>query len=418
MNLRYMHSRHKPITNKYWSSGRLLHRMASHATPALKKLAPPTDYTKEEFMMLEQLIDAIGSGRALALGGLLIGIAFGMLALISQFCLRSAALEIFHGKSGIKLSVWLLAFSTALAATQLGFLSGLLDVSSARQLAAQGSLAGALIGGLLFGAGMILCRGCSSRLLVLAGRGNLRALLSVLVFGAVALASLNGGLSPLRQTVAGWWAIDGGNARDLLAILPIGHAGALIFGLACLAGGAYFALRGLDGGATVAAAWLFTYQVSAQSFDAAPVQSLSFIGPTAEMLMRLFSAAPGQAWHFDIGLLPGVLVGAFAAAAYKGELKLEGFKDISGMGRYILGAACMGFGGVLAGGCAVGAGVSGAAVFSLTAWVSLSAMVAAAGLTDYLVDGRVRARALPETHAIRHAGYVNLPAQVATLAFE
>jgi len=41
---------------------------------------------------------------------------------------------------------------------------------------------------------------------------------------------------------------------------------------------------------------------------------------------------------------------------------------------------------LLAGGCAVGAGVSGAAVFALTAWVTLCAMWAAAGLTDYLLD--------------------------------
>ena len=43
-------------------------------------------------------------------------------------------------------------------------------------------------------------------------------------------------------------------------------------------------------------------------------------------------------------------------------------------------------GGMLAGGCAVGAGVTGSAVFALTAWVALSAMWLAAILTDYIVD--------------------------------
>lgn len=54
--------------------------------------------------------------------------------------------------------------------------------------------------------------------------------------------------------------------------------------------------------------------------------------------------------------------------------------------RYLVGAVCMGFGGMLAGGCAVGAGLSGAAVFTATAWVTLSAMWGAAALTDWLVD--------------------------------
>jgi len=46
----------------------------------------------------------------------------------------------------------------------------------------------------------------------------------------------------------------------------------------------------------------------------------------------------------------------------------------------------MGFGGMLAGGCAVGAGVSGASVFALTAWLALIGMWLGAGLTNYWVD--------------------------------
>lgn len=46
----------------------------------------------------------------------------------------------------------------------------------------------------------------------------------------------------------------------------------------------------------------------------------------------------------------------------------------------------MGFGGMLAGGCAVGAGVTGASVFALTAWVTLFAIWFSAGVTDRLID--------------------------------
>jgi len=89
---------------------------------------------------------------------------------------------------------------------------------------------------------------------------------------------------------------------------------------------------------------------------------------------------------FDLGLVPGVFLGAFLAAALFGELKLEGFEGGASMRRYIIGAICMGFGGMLAGGCAVGAGLSGAAVFTITSWVTLCAMWAAAALTDRLLD--------------------------------
>jgi uncharacterized membrane protein YedE/YeeE len=48
----------------------------------------------------------------------------------------------------------------------------------------------------------------------------------------------------------------------------------------------------------------------------------------------------------------------------------------------------MGFGGMLAGGCAVGAGVTGGAVMALTAWVALFFMWLSAGITDRVLDYR------------------------------
>ena len=354
-------------------------------------------------MTLASVMEAIGENETLALGGLVIGLGFGMLAQRSRFCLRSAVIETFHGKLGAKLAVWLLAFAAAVVLTQIFILLHVLDVGTARQLATRGTLSGALIGGALFGVGMILARGCASRLLILAGTGNLRSLLSGLVFAVVAQASLNGVLSPLRMTISNWWTIDGGSARNLLDLFHAGNGSGLVFGLAWLAGGIFFALRskmgpaailsGFGVGAMVACAWLLTYQIAIQAFDvAAPVKSLSFTGPAADVLMLVLTP-PGQPWNFDIGLVPGVFAGSFLAAFFAGELKLQGFKDGLSMRRYMIGAACMGFGGMLAGGCAVGAGVSGAAVFALTAWVTLSAMWAAAGLTDYLMD-RPRAESL------------------------
>ena len=48
----------------------------------------------------------------------------------------------------------------------------------------------------------------------------------------------------------------------------------------------------------------------------------------------------------------------------------------------------MGFGSMLAGGCAVGAGMTGGAIFALTAWIALLGMWGGAGLTDRLLDNR------------------------------
>ena len=68
------------------------------------------------------------------------------------------------------------------------------------------------------------------------------------------------------------------------------------------------------------------------------------------------------------------------------DLKLEGFTDGYSMRRYIAGAVLMGFGSMLAGGCAVGAGITGGAIFALTAWITLVGMWLGAGLTDRWLD--------------------------------
>ena len=298
---------------------------------------------------------------------------------------------------GGKLTVWLFAFAAAVIGTQLLVLAGAFDASEARQIAARGSLSGAAIGGALFGVGMILARGCSSRLLVLAAQGNLRSVVSGLMFAVTAQASWTGLLAPARETISGWWTVDGGASRDLIARTGIGHGGALAFGVLWLAAAIFWARRqkvstwgwaGATGvGLCIAAAWWATYAIGRASFDPHPIQALSFTGPSAEVLTRVLFVSD-KPFNFDMGLMPGVFIGSFLAAALFRELKLEGFAGGASMRRYIVGALCMGFGGMLAGGCAVGAGLSGAAVFTITSWVTLTAMWAAAALTDRLMDQR------------------------------
>ncbi len=346
-------------------------------------------------MDLIKYIDELGDGVTLTLGSLLIGLLFGIFAQRNRFCMRAAVIEFSKGTIGPKVTIWLLAFSAAVAGTQLLIAGDLLDVSSARQLAARGSVSGALLGGLMFGCGMILSRGCASRLLVLSATGNLRALVSGLILTVTAQASLRGVLSPVRLYLSELWTVEGGYSRDLIAILGLNGNMALVAGLAFLAAALFFALRNrvsiwitigaLGVGLMIALGWFFTYSMSYQSFEQVPVTSISFIGPSADTLMSLINS-PTLPFNFSLGLVPGVFAGSLLAALLGRDIKMECFGGDRRMPRYIVGAALMGFGGMLAGGCAVGAGVTGGSVFSMTAWVALSAMWAGAGLTNFLVD--------------------------------
>ncbi len=349
-------------------------------------------------MNLESILAQYGDGSVLAMGGAVIGGLFGFFAQRTRFCLRGAVIEFWHRAFGEKLSVWLLAFSTGVVAVQALLLTHNLDVSTARQFAVRGSLSGALVGGLLFGAGMIMTRGCASRLLVLSANGNLRALLSGLVFAVTAQASLSGVLAPWRARVSEWWTVEAGQSRDLLALVGVGQWGGLVAGLVWMLAALYFSWRSprhsvwvwlgaIGTGLMVAAAWWYGYWISTQSFEPIPIQGLTFSGPSAEWLMRVL-ASPAPGIGFNFGLLPGVFAGSFLGAWLGRDLKLEGFNDGYSMTRYIAGAMLMGFGAMLAGGCAVGAGMTGGAVFAVTAWLALLGMWGGAGLMDRLLDNR------------------------------
>ncbi|GAB1391042.1 MAG: hypothetical protein AMXMBFR78_14930 [Rubrivivax sp.] len=358
---------------------------------------------------IDLAVSGLGEPASAAAAGALIGLLFGFFAHRSRFCLRSAVIEFARGSAEGKLTVWLFTFASAVLLTQAFVLAGWLDAHDARQLSARGSLSGALVGGAMFGVGMILARGCSSRLLVLAAQGNLRALLSGLVFAVTAASALNGLLSPLRQAIAQWWTIEAAQ-RDVLALAGVGPLGGLLFGALWLAAALVWAWRqrvrfwgwfgAIGVGVMVALGWLVTFRLSRITFETLPpVQSLSFTGPAADMLMLVLSP-PWQPLTFDLGLVPGVFVGSFVSALIWRELRLEGFQGGQAMRRYIVGAVLMGFGGMLAGGCAVGAGVSGAAIFTLTSFATLATMWAAAATTDALLDRGDERRHAPAAAAV------------------
>ncbi|MFN3844573.1 MAG: YeeE/YedE family protein [Paracoccaceae bacterium] len=345
-------------------------------------------------MDISLLLERFDEPLLAALFGVLVGAVFGIAAQRSSFCLRAATVEFARGSIGPKVAVWLLAFSTAMIWVQAAQMLGLFRGSDARMMAVAGSWSGAVIGGLMFGVGMVLARGCSGRLLVLAATGNLRSVVSGLIFAVVAQMALHGWLAPLRQTLAALWVTPGGRNVDLLAAVSLPSWTGLLIGVGIAALALWLAWRNQIGtrvlvfasgvGFSVALGWVLTFALSQQAFDPVAVTSTTFSGPSANTLM--FFLTPDAVLGFDIGLVPGVFLGAFVAAAWAGELKFQGFEGEGQMRRSMIGAALMGFGAMLAGGCAVGAGVTGGSIFVATALLALLCMWVGAVITDFVVD--------------------------------
>jgi uncharacterized membrane protein YedE/YeeE len=321
---------------------------------------------------------------ALIFGGL-IGLAFGVLAEVTRFCFRRSLV----GPAAERrpaLGVWLAALAAALIGTQAAVAAGVISFADHRFHGANLPALAILAGGLLFGAGMVLTRGCASRLTVLSASGNLRAVFVLLVFAITAHATLKGVLAPVRTTL-GSVTLPLGDTVSLAA-LPGGPlvwtallaATALLVAARSGARPLHLALAVLLG-LLVPAAWVGTGFVLQDEFDPIAQESLSFTAPWADTLFWTIASTSISA-GFGAGLVGGTLAGAFLSALAGRRFQWQSFESPRQTGRYAAGAAMMGVGGVLAGGCTVGAGLAGVPTLSLAALLAIAAITAGALLAD------------------------------------
>jgi len=136
----------------------------------------------------------------------------------------------------------------------------------------------------------------------------------------------------------------------------------------------------------VAAGWVGTSTLLMDEFDPTPVQSLAFTLPWTESLFWTIASTAVPA-GFGTGLIGGVLVGAFLSALARSEIALVSFTEPRETLRYGVGGVLMGAGGVLAGGCTIGAGLSGVSMLSVAAILALLSIVAGAVLTRQVLRG-------------------------------
>ncbi len=306
--------------------------------------------------------------------GLLVGVLFGIFAQTTGFCLRRAM----AGTTGERWSaggVWAIALLSALIGTQLMLVYSPVSLADHRFMSTQIPLFALLTGGLLFGIGMIMTRGCISRLTVLAGSGNLRALSVLLLFAVVAHATLKGILAPLRIWAGSFtWDSPAGGS---LAALPGGQwlyaalIGALLFLIIrrsqaskpLLFGGAMLGLL-------VPLTWWGTGWLLLDDFDPIPLENLSFTLPHTQLAFWTMTSTAVPA-SFGVGLIGGVVLASLVMHLLRGQFQWQSFESARQTGRYLTGGSLMAIGGVLAGGCTVGAGLSGVSTLSLSAIIAL-----------------------------------------------
>jgi uncharacterized membrane protein YedE/YeeE len=335
------------------------------------------------------------------LSGLIIGLVYGAVGLLSGFCLMSSLRGFWAEGDGRLVRTYALALGVAVALTQLLAAGGTVDLGKSIYLQPSFSAPVMFLGGLLFGYGMVMSNGCGSRALVLLGGGNLRSFVVVIVLGIFAEMTLKGLIAPARiaavqvsQTTATLTSVPALLSASGLGEIPArALAASVMSAVLIIFAFAHLPFRrsrgqiaaGLLVGILIAAGWFATGYLGADDFNPTPVTSLTFIAPIADALQYVMLST-GSTLNFGIATVGGVFAGSLLTALATGRFHWEGYRSPHHMLRSAGGAALMGAGGVMAFGCSVGQGLTGLSTLALASFVAVAGILlgTAAGLRGAL----------------------------------
>ncbi|MEM8645800.1 MAG: YeeE/YedE family protein [Pseudomonadota bacterium] len=332
-----------------------------------------------------------------AWGGLLIGLVFGYLVFRTNFCTMGALSDLVSFGDKKRLRSWLLAGATALIGAQLLHYAGAVDLSTSMYLQPTLTWVGNVLGGLLFGFGMVFAGGCVSRNLARLGGGDIGSLMVLIVAGLFSYITIGGFLGPIRAALAGFAQIDmgalGSESQGLDAVVNAATGGAsggvimtvLIAGamlVYCFKDSQFrtsmpHVLGGIGIGLCAAAGWALTGLAFDELGDN-PVNpiSLTYVRPAGDTLEYLTRFTAFGLPGFGVVTVFGAILGSYLAAISMKRFRLSAFADVSDTLRNLGGAALMGIGGVMALGCTVGQAVTGISTLAIGSFITFAAIVA------------------------------------------
>jgi len=320
--------------------------------------------------------------------GLTIGVLFGINGQWSGFCLNRALKEGWDSGAKQKAQAFALALVVSIIGAQTLSALEIVDLSTSIYRGNGASWLFVILGGLMFGYGMMLANGCGARAVVLLGQGNLRSFVVLLCLGISAYMTLTGLLAPLRLNLAQATALPAHGFFEFATVTRFVLIAGLSIPLLIFVfwRGAIFKnktdlLSGVVVGALITAGWLVTGWLGVDEFEPAPSASLTFIAPIGETIQYTMIAT-GMRLSFGVTVMVGVVLGSFLAAKWTKSFRLQGFETPKDMLRYMGGGTLMGIGGALAMGCSIGQGLTGFSTLTYASMLAFVAMILGARLAQ------------------------------------
>lgn len=337
-----------------------------------------------------------------------LSVTFGAVAQRTRFCTMGAIADVVNMGDWTRARMWVLAIAVAVLGFNLMVGLGWIEARQSIYAGPRLLWLSSLVGGAMFGFGMVLASGCGSKNLVRVGGGNLKALLTVLVLGVAAFATMRGITAVLRvstvekvfvelpagQDLPSLWSAGLGVSTPTLA-LALGTAIALLLMIWVLRRSEGRSIEVWLGGVGIGAVIVATWWVSGSlgyvpedpntlepaflATNSRRMESLSMVAPVGYALdWLLFFSDKAKVLTLGIVTVVGVVVGAFGASVAERSFRWEGFGGVEDLTNHLVGAVLMGTGGVVAMGCTVGQGISGVSTLSLGSLLALGAIVGGA----------------------------------------
>jgi len=336
--------------------------------------------------------------------GIAVGVLIGFIARKNHFCTMAALERHWYAGDSNGVRSWVLAAAIAMTATVLMQAAGLVDLSDSFYLTTPVPVAGAIIGGLMFGLGMALVGTCGFGAIVRMGGGNLRALVVLTGIALAAIAAQRGITGHFREAFITPVSLDlqtlGAPSPGSFFEVTQGLSMALVIGLILSTAAIIWAFRdrafradtgkvnaGIIIGLAIAAGWFITWQFSQASFETIQIEAGSFVAPVGDTMMQIILVT-GALPDYGVGLMVGVFLGAAVAAWRADDMRWEACDDARELGRHLAGAFLMGTGGVFALGCTIGQGVSAVSALALSAPLAMISIVVGARIgLSFLLEG-------------------------------
>ncbi len=330
----------------------------------------------EEYLEVYEIVNILA---------LIVGILFGAIAQKNQFCFGGGIKDYIETKSTKRAASVVIAMISAIITTYFVTTYFEVDLTETPYLKENINYFTIILGGVLFGIGMIVSDGCSARHMVKSSQGDIYSVIALLFIAISAYATIKGILNPLvfpliqnsfLLELSSYITNFTLNIYFVLILLTI----FLLF----LIKGDFKKILGLyDGiliGILVGVMWYVTGIIGAESMEKTiGLSSLSFIYSSGETLQTITDYNL-IGMRNSVVLIIGIFIGAFLMSLGNKNYSKVCNKNPqpNKLQSKIVGGTLMGVGGVMAIGCTIGQGLTGLSTLALGSVVAISSILISA----------------------------------------